>query len=83
MSSKLHIPSPTPNKPLCGRQLVNDRTGRTQTDAGRSLAGSLDEYLAALSKRKACRHCGREAGIIPKIIRSARQDSNEEQTSED
>lgn len=81
MPSKLHIPGPG-GKPLCGRQLVNDRSGRTQTDSGRSLAATLDQYMAELVKGKACRHCGREAGILPRIIRTVRAEAEEDNNDE-
>ncbi len=74
---KLHIPA-AGAATACNRQLNNNRAGRAQTAANVSLATSLDEYLAALAKGQACRHCGREVGLVPKLVRVQRDANGEE-----
>lgn len=69
--SKLHIPGPEGFAlTSCGRQLNNHRADRAQDAKGASLAVSLTEYMDALKSRKACRHCGRASGILPRVIRA-------------
>ena len=86
--SKLHLPlsqgSTLDNltvSPYCGRQLNNDRTARSQTASQVSYAANVVEYLQALSTGKpgACKHCGRVAGLLPRLTQAARdeQDSDE------
>lgn len=88
--SKLHLPLSQGDSldsltvsPYCGRQLNNDRTGRAQTASQVSYAGSVDEYLEALRTGRpgACKHCGRAAGILPRLTRTVRdeQDSDGEE----
>lgn len=77
MPSKLHIQLASTGKPLCGRQLVNHRSAREQTDAGRDFATNTEQFMTALGERKACRHCAREAGLIPRVTRTVRDEMDE------
>lgn len=68
--SKLHIPGAGAQLTSCGRQLNNHRADRAQDAKGASLSSTLTEYLDALAKGKACRHCGRASNILPPITRA-------------
>lgn len=96
--SKLHIPfltaevKPTISEsldtiqsfPLCGRQLNNHRSARSQDSVNATMAGTLEEYMAALADGKACRHCGRVAGLVPKLVRQSKDlDSDEGDDSDE
>lgn len=75
---KLHIPGPGLQRTACARQLNNHRADRAQDAVGASLATNIHEYLTALADGKACRHCGRAAGIVPRITRAIADDEGEE-----
>ena len=83
MSGKLHIPGVSGNTTLCGRQLNNHRSARAQDAANATVATSLQQYLDALAQRKACRHCGRVAGILPKLVRVTRNTDSDEGDNSD
>lgn len=70
---KLHIPGPSGYAiTACGRQLNNHRNTRVQDTANVVLADTAGAYFDSLDKGKACRHCGRAVGLLPKIARSMR-----------
>lgn len=85
--SKLHLPLSRGDSlesltvtPYCGRQLNNDRTARAQTASRIAYAGSVVEYLQALSTGRpgACKHCGRAARLVPRITRTVREQDSDE-----
>lgn len=80
--AQLHLPSPVSvSLPLCGRQLNNDREHRAQTVKQAVIAMDLDEFhraLGAIPRGKACKHCARSAGILPKLTRVVRTEEEEE-----
>ena len=82
MSQKLHIPSGFAAT-ACGRQLNNHRDARAQDAANAAIASTTGEYLQALQDGKACRHCGRVAGLVPKLVRVTRNTSDEESEGEE
>ncbi len=69
--------------PVCGRQLNNHRSARAQNSANAQFADTVEQYLAALAKGQACRHCGREAGLVPKLVRVQPQHEDEDADCED
>ncbi len=76
---KLHIPGLGGRAATaCARQLNNHRASRAQDAANATVATSLAEYSIALQDGKACRHCGRAVGLLPKLIRTVRTINNEE-----
>lgn len=78
---KLHIPgSPGLTVTACGRQLNNHRTTKAQDAIGAAVSTTAQEYLTALASGKACRHCGREAGLLPRLTRTVQnsEDSDNE-----
>lgn len=83
MSGKLHLPGPGLTPTACGRNLNNNRAGRSQTASNVIIAANLAEYMTALHDRKACRHCGREAGIIARVTRVSRDDQDEGDESDE
>lgn len=81
--SKLHIPGSDPSRPLCGRQLNNHRDSRAQLSDKVTIAGSYEEYLNGLGNGKACRHCGRVAGLVPKLVRRVREQEVDDEGDSD
>lgn len=69
--------------PLCGRQLNNHRGARAQDSVNAKMAITVEEYLVELSRGNACKHCGRVAGILPKLVRVSRDTDNEESDSDE
>lgn len=68
---KLHIPGASALQATsCGRQVNNHRSAKAQDAANAVLAESLDKYLEALAKGKACRFCGYASGILAKPARA-------------
>ncbi len=80
---KLHLPGPAGLATACNRQLNNNRVGRAQTASNVVLAATADEYFQALRLGRACRHCGREAGLITRVTRVIRDEQDEDADSED
>lgn len=75
---KLHIPGPNGGT-ACQRQLNNSRDNRTQHAANAVIAKSQDEYLDALSRGKACRHCGRVRGFVAPVQRTERDEESDDE----
>ncbi len=69
MSSKLHLPNKTNTGPLCGRQLNNHRGAKAQNASNAAIATSVEHFIGALDKNKACRHCARAFGLLPALTR--------------
>lgn len=86
---KLHLESL--GGPLCGRQLNNHRETRSQIADKVQFASSTEQFLQALKtgeyqdevaavflKGGACRHCAREAGLLPRVTRAIADGEGEE-----
>lgn len=81
MASKLHIPGPGAG-PLCGRQLNNHRSEGSQVSDRAVLAPTYEAFLTGLNEGKACRHCARAAGLLPRLVRGPRFEGDEAEDGE-
>ncbi len=77
MTSKLHIDHF--GKPLCGRQLSNIRQDRAQVSTNAVFAQDAQAFMTGLDKGKSCRHCAREVGLLPKLVRVTRDEESEDE----
>lgn len=82
MPSKLHLN--ISNKPACGRQLNNHREARAQLQ-DRALLVDFEGFKVALGNSllnlpgyKACRHCAKATGLLPRVSKRQTDELAEE-----
>jgi len=77
MASKLHLPLLTGGesgieslgiRPVCNRQLSNNRASRVQSIGSPAFAEGQAQFLAALLSGKACRHCAVASRLLVRTV---------------